>query len=133
MKTLLSVVVGVTLAVCAGEPSAQTMSASRQVAFTIESGTLADALDQWAKQTGFQIVVQSWDLAKSIPAPALKGTFDAQAALDQLLKGTPLTYSWLTDRAVTIREKRSIASALWTLPLHAVAVQSVNLYGQSEN
>ena len=107
MMTLLSAVVAATLALAAIEASAQATPGERQVALTIESSTLADALDQWAQQTGFQLFVRDWEGAKSLSAPSLKGTFTAQAALDQLLAGTPLTYVWLNERAVSIRKKRS--------------------------
>lgn len=105
MKSILSAVVGATLALSAIEANAQATPGERQVALTIETGTLANALDKWAQQSGFQIFVQDWEAAKKLPARSLKGTFAAQDALEQLLSGTPLTYVWISDKAVSIRKK----------------------------
>ena len=105
MKSILSAMVGATLALSGIEAGAQATPGERQVSLTIESTSLATALDKWAQQSGFQIFVQDWEGAKRLTAPSLKGTFSAQAALEQLLKGTQLTYVWLNDRAVSIRKR----------------------------
>jgi iron complex outermembrane recepter protein len=105
MKTLLSAVVAATLALAAVEAGADGTPGERQVSLVIESKTLADALDEWAKQSGFQIFVKNWSLARKLSAPKLKGNFSAEAALEQLLRGSPLTYNWLNDKAVSITEK----------------------------
>jgi iron complex outermembrane receptor protein len=105
MKFILSAMVGATLALSAIEAGAQATPGERQVSLTIESTSLAIALDKWAQQSGFQIFVQDWEDAKRLTAPSLMGTFSAQAALEQLLKGTQLTYVWLNDRAVSIRKR----------------------------
>jgi iron complex outermembrane recepter protein len=105
MKLILSTMVGATLAFSAIETNAQATPGERQVSLTIESTSLATALDTWAQQSGFQIFVEDWEGAKRLTAPTLKGTFAAQAALEQLLKGTQLTYVWLNDRAVSIRKR----------------------------
>lgn len=118
MKTLLSAVVGAMLAFAVAEAGADGGPQERQVSFAIESRTLADALDQWAQQTGFQILVPNWELAKKINVPKLRGKFSARAALERLLEGTPFGYSWVNDQAVSIKEK---SSALPT-PLQSVSV-----------
>ncbi len=105
MKFILSAMVGATLAFSAIEADAQATPGERQISLTIESTSLATALDKWAQQSGFQIFVQDWEDTKRLTAPSLKGTFSAQAALEQLLKGTQLTYVWLNDRAVSIRKR----------------------------
>jgi outer membrane receptor protein involved in Fe transport len=105
MKTFLSAIVGTLLTLYGIEANADGAMGEGQVAIAIESKTLADALDQWAQQTGFQIIVPNWQLAKRLPAPTLKGSFSAKAALERLLAGTPLTWALLTERAVVIRER----------------------------
>lgn len=105
MKKLLPAVIAATLTLAAIEVGAQATAGKRQVAFSIESNTLANALDKWAMQAGFQIVSPNWDIAKQIAAPAVVGTFSAQSALERLLDGTPLTFYWLNDRAVAIRTR----------------------------
>src|SRR5688572_18190289 len=120
MKTILSVLVGVTLALYALQSGAQTSAGEARISLVIESKTLDQALDEWARQSGFQIFVQNWDIAKKLTAPKLRGTFSAKAALEQLLAGTPLTYKWLSERAVAIRERTqsgndasNVGSATW--------------------
>lgn len=122
MKSILSAVVGATLALSAIEADAQATPGDRQVSLTIESTSLATALDKWAQQSGFQIFVQDWEGAKNLPARSLKGTFTAQDALEQLLSGTQLTYVWISDKAVSIRKK-----TLQTVP---TALQRIGLEGQ---
>ena len=122
MKSILSAVVGATLALAAIEAGAQATPGERQVSLTIETDTLASALDKWAQQSGFQIFVQDWEAAKNLPARTLKGTFTAQDALEQLLAGTPLTYVWISGKAVSIRKRMP-----QTVP---TAVQRTSLEGQ---
>ncbi|HET9394552.1 MAG TPA: TonB-dependent receptor, partial [Nitrospiraceae bacterium] len=105
MKMLLSAVVAATLALSIAAAEANGTGSEKKVSLTIESKTLAEALDQWAQQTGFQIFVPNWELAKKISAPRLQGKYDARDALDRLLQGTPLMGVWTTDKAVTIRER----------------------------
>ena len=106
MKTLLSAVIGAVLALCAIEAEAQAVVGERSVTFVIESKTLAEALDKWAQQTGFQLFSPDWDIAENLEARRLDGTFTPQAALEALLRGTPLTYSWIDNRTVAIRRTR---------------------------
>jgi iron complex outermembrane receptor protein len=108
MKTLLSAVVGAVLVLGAIQVHADRTPGKRQVSLEIEAKTLAEALDQWAQKTGFQIIVKDWPLTKRLPAPNLKGTFDARDALEQLLNGSPLTCDWVSDNLVSIREKQNL-------------------------
>jgi outer membrane receptor protein involved in Fe transport len=112
MKTLLSVLIG-TLALAAVGAAADG-TPERQVAIAIESTTLADALDKWAQQTGYQIIVKDWELAKALPAPTVKGRFAPRIALERLLQGSTLTYTWVSDQAVAIgsQARQSPTSAL---------------------
>ncbi len=104
MRTLLSAVVAAMLAMCTIGARADGPS-ERQVALVIESKTLAEALDEWARQTGYRILVRDWQLTKDLPAPTLKGTFDPPAALDKLLNGTPLTWALVNKTTVVVRKK----------------------------
>jgi iron complex outermembrane recepter protein len=122
MKSILSAVIGATLALSAIEAVAQATPGERQVSLTIDTGTLASALDKWAQQSGFQIFVQDWEATKNLRAPSLNGTFAAQDALEQLLSGTSLTYVWIDSKTVSIRKK-----AAKTVP---TALQRTSLEGQ---
>jgi iron complex outermembrane recepter protein len=122
MKSILSAVIGATLALSAIEAGAQATPGERQVSLTIESSSLATALDKWAQQSGFQIFVQDWEATKNLRAPSLNGTFAAQDALNQLLSGTSLTYVWIDSKTVSIRKK-----VAQTVP---TALQRTSLEGQ---
>lgn len=120
MRTILSAVVGMMLALSAVQGDAQTTAGQTPVTLAIESKTLDQALDEWARQGGFQIFLQNWEIARKLSAPNLRGTFSATAALERLLAGTPLTYKWLSEHAVSIRERAqpvndvsTIGSAAW--------------------
>jgi iron complex outermembrane recepter protein len=106
MNMILSAVVGATLALSAVHASAQTRPAEKQVALAIQSETLADALMQWAEQTGFKLMSPHMELARQLPAPRLQGMYSAQHSLEALLAGTPFTYAWVAEGAVTITAAR---------------------------
>ena len=111
MKTILPVFLGVSLALAAAGAAGQAqMAEQKQVHLAIERQSLRDALNEWAKQTGFQLVSE---LSGEFVAPSVTGMLTPQAALDQLLAGTPLTYEWLTDRVVAIRDKTKASHARW--------------------
>jgi iron complex outermembrane recepter protein len=105
MRTILSAVVAAYLVLSGSEVGAQAAPEGREINLKIDSKTLADALDQWAAQTGVQFVSPSWDIAKRISVTPLRGRYTARAALEKLLSGTPLTGEWMSDKAVAIREK----------------------------
>lgn len=104
MKTFLSAVVAATLALGLVEASAGTTPGERRVALTIESTSLATALDKWAQQSGFQIFYDP-QITKDLIAPSVNGTYTAQQALETLLAGTSLTYVWIKGKAVSIRKR----------------------------
>jgi iron complex outermembrane recepter protein len=104
MKTLLSAVVVALLALCAVGAAADTTPGDRKVALRIESTSLATALDKWAQQSGFQIFYDL-QITQNLIAPSMSGTFTAQEALEALLAGTPLTYIWVSEKAVSVRRK----------------------------
>jgi iron complex outermembrane recepter protein len=115
MKFILSAMVGATLALTTLGADADGAPGERRITLEIESKTLAGALDQWAAQSGYQIVLQNWEIAKGLAAPSVKGTFSAQAALSQLLDGTPFTYVWINDKAVSIRGRLDAVPKLMTI------------------
>lgn len=111
MKTILSAAIGAMLALSVMEAGAQSKIAERKIELTIEQQSLADALNEWAKQTGLQLVSSSSEMMNTTVAPQIMGAYTAQGALEELLKGTTLTYEWVSDRAVAIREKPLVVPA----------------------
>lgn len=85
---------------------------SRQIALDIEPQSMSDALNDWAQQTGLQLIFPDADITNRLAAPSVRGTYTAQAALNQLLAGTQLTYEFVNDRTVSIRERHPDAPML---------------------
>ena len=111
MKAILSAALAVMVALSAMDAGAQDRSADRKVELAIEQQSLADALNEWAKQTGLQLVSSSSEMMNTTLAPTLKGEYTPKRALEELLKGTSLTYEWVSERAVAIREKSLVLPA----------------------
>jgi iron complex outermembrane receptor protein len=109
MRMILSAVMGAALALSALPAAAQTRPAEKQIQLVIEARTLADALDEWAAQTGLQFFSKNLEIAKRLPAPHLNGLYSAQEALEKLLADSPLTYVW-GDGKVTIQEREASSS-----------------------
>jgi iron complex outermembrane recepter protein len=112
MRTMLSAAIAASLALATIDLHAQAIIGERQVTLAIESTSLAEALDEWAMRTGFQLLSPSWEIARRLSAPTLKGTYTARAALEQLLKDTPLTYEFVNERAVTVKERSDGTSSV---------------------
>jgi iron complex outermembrane recepter protein len=104
MKTLRPIFIGVALALSAAGANAQ-IDSTRLITLEIKSQVLRDALNDWAKQTGFQLISPSSESMKQLIVPTISGAFTPRAALEQLLAGTSFTYALLDGRTVVIRER----------------------------
>lgn len=82
--------------------AAETDSGSPRYHLKIEPQPLGTALQEFAKQSGLQIIFFS-RAVEGREAPALDGNFGLAAALERLLAGSGLTYAVIDDRAVEIR------------------------------
>lgn len=80
------------------EPVAQPMT------FDIAPKPLNLALTEFAQQAGLQVVFVA-EIGRDLSTPGLSGSYTPQAALNQLLAGTPFGYDFLNPRTVTIRAK----------------------------
>jgi outer membrane receptor for ferric coprogen and ferric-rhodotorulic acid len=70
--------------------------------FQIDSQPLAAALQEFAKQSGVQIIFFS-AVTEGLQAPALKGQYTATAALEVLLAGSRLTFQVINPKTIAIR------------------------------
>ncbi|MGH8176119.1 MAG: TonB-dependent receptor domain-containing protein, partial [Steroidobacter sp.] len=80
-------------------------STQRLIELDIRSQPLTGALNQWAQQTGFNLITQVTDVTDRVAAPPIKGALTAKDALVQLLDGTSLTYRHVNERTIAIRER----------------------------
>ncbi|WP_161830228.1 TonB-dependent receptor domain-containing protein [Steroidobacter agaridevorans] len=103
MRTIRPMVIGASLALAVVTADAQ-VSSQQPVALAIKSQILRDALNDWARQTGFQLIIPSSEAANRLIAPTVTGNLTPSAALARLLEGTSLTYELLNERIVVIRD-----------------------------
>jgi iron complex outermembrane recepter protein len=106
MRTLLLLLAGASAAVANVSALARDDDARRPRLLRIESQGLNGALNEWARQTGYEVMCP---LREDIVAPAVKGQFSPEEALKQLLRGTPLTYQWVDARQVAVSEASKAA------------------------
>lgn len=107
MKTIVPVLVGVSLALAFAAGHAEE-TAKDVLKVSIERGSLRDALNDWAQQTGNQLIAE---IQGEFVAPKVEGKLTAQEALERLLEGTPLTYQWMGERLVAVKEKGRVLPA----------------------
>ena len=84
-------------ALCGAEPTAYTLH--------IASQPLDSALQEFARQTGVQIVFFSY-LTDGQRAPALDGTYTAAAAMNALLADSMLGFRWVNAKTIEITQLR---------------------------
>ena len=87
--------------------------------FDIPAQPLAQALRQFAEQTGLQLAFES-SLAEGRQSPRIQGRLSKKQVLEQLLAGTGLRYDWLDSRTVAlspipVSSTRSISSSTFRL------------------
>lgn len=102
VKLARAVYAGTALALLWGFAGAQQPSAER-VEFSIASSLLPNALTLWAQQAGMQLIWPSDERASEFKVSPIVGFLTAESALQRLLEGSGLTYSFVDARTVAIR------------------------------
>jgi iron complex outermembrane recepter protein len=74
---------------------------SQDIAEALPPQNLADALETFAKVTGFQLAYRT-ELAADLKTPGAAGGLSTRDTLRQLLRGTGLTFAFVNDRTVAI-------------------------------
>lgn len=87
---------------------ADTDSSPKTVLVDIKPQALVDALNEWAQQTGLQLIFPNEGESNRMLATRVKGRLTPQAALDKVIAGTTLTYEFLNARMVVIQENDRI-------------------------
>jgi hypothetical protein len=107
------------------ESVADVDSNAKLMLLDIEPQPMADALTDWAQQTGMQLIVPPENPAVDrILSSRVKGRLTARGALDQLLAGTALTYEFINTRTVVIRKQYGLADPMLHSDAGASAAQS---------
>lgn len=95
------------------EVHAQTPSAAT-VKLEIDSQPLTDALNLWASQTGYMVLIDVGGRGQQLKSPRVSGDFTPEAALKMILDSSGLQYEFVTPRTVAIRSKSSAEPAART-------------------
>ncbi len=83
-------------------------AASARLSFDIPKQPLSDALAEWSKQSGLQILVRDKDIvAKEVMSVAVGGEFSATEALEKLLAKTGFKYEFINEHTVRITPNAS--------------------------
>lgn len=72
----------------------------------ISAQPLSDALNEFARQSGLQVVID-WKDSTGITAPPVHGTMTREEGLRKLLEKSGLEYEFINERTVAVREKES--------------------------
>lgn len=93
------------------------------VAFTIEGERLPDALEQWSRLTGLQVISQA-EVLRNLTASPVVGSYTPMEALRLLLWNTQLTFTTVGDYTVSIEPiERNVTNRTFALPLQRLAAQ----------
>jgi iron complex outermembrane receptor protein len=108
--TLRLSIIALAIACFSGLPSLVYGADPAQYDLDIDPQPLSRALQEFAKQSGIQIIFFS-KVTNGHDAPALKGKFTAAAALTRLLKNTELTFREINPKTIEIRPRDAETSA----------------------
>lgn len=78
---------------------------ARTIALDIKPQTVAEALTDWARQTGLQVIVPIGPQTDRLLLAHIRGELTARSALEQVLANTELTYEFINARTVVVRER----------------------------
>lgn len=87
---------------------ADTDSNPKTVLVDIKPQALVDALNEWAQQTGLQLIFPNEGEFNEMLKTRVRGRLTPQAALDKVIAGTMLSYEFLNPRTVVIEENDRI-------------------------
>lgn len=107
MKTLIAML-GLSMglpAAWAAPPSSPGSVTDRSVQVSIPAQPMPQALDEFARQTGMQVVFATEDVAGGITAPKVIGTYRPAEALERLLADSGLEFEFINARTVAVRGK----------------------------
>src|ERR1700687_3561587 len=108
------------LLLCAGQASAADINETK--AFDIKPQSMDQALIDFSKQAGFQVVADSANVAK-FQTRGVSGTGAIKAALDELLAGSGLSYRVIGPDVITIEKRDGSTPQASSLDKKTDAVQ----------
>jgi outer membrane receptor protein involved in Fe transport len=88
---------------------AQAAPEASRVDINIPALSLADALAEWSRQTGLQVLRRDTEGVAELTTRGVTGKLSAVEALEKMLAGTGLTYEFVNHRTVRIAPPRTDA------------------------
>lgn len=109
------------------------VSAATPTDFQIPAASLADALSRFGSQSGMQVVYAP-ELARGLKSRALTGRLTVDAALNWLLEGTGLTWTYVNGNTVVLKradaKKVPASNSRAVEPDTAVATEEITVIGK---
>ena len=114
------------LAAALNAPAAE--PADQVANINIPAQPMQEALNEFARQTGLQIVVRDTDVPPGLVSTPVSGLLTAASALDKLLTSSGLNYQFLNPRTVAIRVAKPApkSSSRTPPPLHLAQSESAS-------
>lgn len=122
-------ILGASLALAMGCASAQATS-QPALNLNIDALPIGDALNQFAAQTGLQVVLFA-DVGEGVTAPRLSGLYTPEAALEALLASTGLKYEYINERTVAVRDRSFVSEG--AKKNQAVGAGAIHTTGANRN
>jgi len=94
----------------AGAPSSEPVRYN----FKIDSQPLGTALQEFAKQSGVQIIFFS-QVTEGLQAPALSGSYTISGALEMLLSGSHLIFRVINPKTIEISSSTAMDSGIFII------------------
>jgi hypothetical protein len=94
------------LLLLAGAAALSGAGASRldKLAFKISAGSAPEALAEFVRQSGFQVLFD-FDAIRSFNTREVSGQLNAAEALTRMLEGSGLTFEFINERTITVRPR----------------------------
>src|SRR5262245_43014708 len=101
------------LLLLAGAVAISAASASRldKRAFKISAGMAPEALAEFVRQSGFQVLFD-FDAIRGFSTHAVSGQLDPGEALSRMFEGSGLTFEFINDRTISVRPRPPVVVPL---------------------
>lgn len=88
-----------------GAPPQAAEPSDSSLKLQIEAQPLREALNEFGRQSGLQVVFIYTDVDPALMAPDLRGTYSTRSALERLLANTSLVYEFINPRTVAVMRR----------------------------
>ena len=86
-----------------------------KLAFKIAAGTAPEALAEFVRQSGFQVLFD-FDAVRSFSTREVSGELDPGEALSRMFEGSGLTFEFINERTIAVHPRPPTATPLGLPP-----------------